>query len=92
LPETDEERIELQGKLLELVTQRQSFSERLRHRFKTHAEEQHKPKIAALNLLGKIGDKNSLDALSSLKLPGKEMSAKLEEAIKQLRLRLGTEK
>jgi|GEM_PF-1472953 len=92
LPETDEERIELQGKLLELVTQRQSFSERLRHRFKTHAEEQDKPKIAALNLLGKIGDKNSLDALSSLKLPGKEMSAKLEEAIKQLRLRLGTEK
>jgi len=88
-PETEEERLELEGKLLELISEGEGFAGRIRKRFSSQTEERDKPKLAVLDLLGKIGDKKALENLSGLRLAGKELGAKLDEVLKQLNLRLG---
>jgi len=92
LPQSEEEKQELQEKLLEIVCEGEGFGSRLRKAFSGVSEDVEKLKSNSLDILGKIGDEEALLKLSKLNIAGKELKAKLVDVLNQLHLRLDTKK
>jgi len=88
LPQSDEEKQELQEKLLDMVSAGEGFGSRLRKAFSGVPEDVEKLKMNSLDILGKIGDQDTLSHLSKLSIAGKELKAKLADVLNQLHLRL----
>ena len=91
VPQSDEERSELQKNLLDIACGGEGIAAKVRGFFSGIPEDVEKLKFVSLDMLGKIGDRKALKKLSKLNITGKELKVKLGEVINQLNLRLGSE-
>jgi len=91
LPQSEDEKKELQDNLLGVVFEGEGFGTRLKRAFSGVPEDIEKLKLVSLDIVGKIGDADALKKLSKLSLSGEALKTKLSDVLKQLNLRHGVE-